>query len=122
MKGRTVLPPEDGVQYVAFVDMSGGGADDSTLAIAHADAQGHAVLDLLMDQGPRTGKTFSPESAVQKFCDVLKLYRCHKVLDDNFAKKWPQDAFTKHGIVYAISDKSRSEIYAAFEPLLNAES
>jgi hypothetical protein len=117
--GRKVIAPVDGVTYHAFVDMSGGGADDSTLAIAHA-SNGKVVLDLLMDQGPRVGKTFSPESAVKKFCDVLKLYRCAKVVGDNFSKRWPQDAFTKLGIQYEVSTLNRSEIYASFEPLLNA--
>lgn len=118
--GRTVLAPQDGVEYVAFVDFSAGGADDSTLAIAHCDSQGRAVLDLLMDQGPRTGKTFSPEMAVKRFDDVRKLYRISKFTGDNFAKAWPQNACVKLGIEYVVSDKNRSEIYAAFEPLLNA--
>lgn len=119
--GRTVLPPMPGVSYVAFVDMSGGGNDDATLAIAHADSQGRAVLDLVMDQGPRTGKTFSPDATVKQFDPVLKTYNhCRKVVGDNYAKAWPQEAFTKLGIQYEVSDKNRSQIYASFEPLLNS--
>jgi hypothetical protein len=118
--GRKVLPPEDGVTYYAFVDMSGGGADDSTLAIAHVNAQDRVVLDLLLDQGPRIGKTFSPEEAVKKFADVLKLYRCHAVTGDRYAGEWPREQFRKLGIQYALSENNRSQIYGAFEPLLNA--
>jgi Phage Terminase len=117
--GRKVLPPQPGITYHAFVDFSAGGDDDSTLAIAH-DANGKAVLDLLMDQGPRTGKTFSPEMAVKRFDDVRKLYGISKFTGDNFAKMWPQEACVKLGIEYVVSDKNRSEIYAAFEPMLNA--
>ena len=98
--------------------MSGGGNEDSTLAIAH-ESNGKALLDLLMDEGARIGKTFSPESAVTKFVDVLKLYRCSKVVGDSYAKKWPQDAFTKLGIQYEVSTMNRSEIYASYEPMLN---
>jgi hypothetical protein len=119
VKSRTVLPPQDGVQYTAFVDPSGGSADDFTLAVAHADTQGRVILDCLIDQGPRTGKTFSPESAIQKFCDVLKLYRVHKVVGDRYAGEWPREQFKKLSIDYELSDKNRSQLYSAFEPMLN---
>lgn len=117
--GRTVLPPQNDIRYVAFTDMSGGGADDSTLAIAHADAQGRAVLDVLIDQGARSGKTFSPEQAVGKFVDVLKRYRCMTVTGDRYAGEWPREQFRKLGIQYELSALTRSQIYSAFEPLLN---
>ena len=46
IKGRHVLAPQDGVRYQAFCDMSGGGADDATLAIGHEE-HGKAILDVL---------------------------------------------------------------------------
>ena len=119
VKDRKVLPPQDGIAYTAFTDFGAGGSDDSTLGIAHADAQGRVILDCLVDQGPRDKKTYSPEIAVVKFAEILKQYRCLSVVGDSFAKKWPQDAFTKFGITYLVSDKNRSDIYAAFEPMLN---
>jgi len=61
---RVRLPlPE--VNYTAFVDMSGGSNDDATLAIAHRDAGGRAILDLLADQGQRP--SFDPRKAVGTF-------------------------------------------------------
>ncbi len=120
VKGRRSLPPQPGVTYIGFVDMSGGGSDDSTLAIAHGDEQGLAVLDLVMDQGSRTGGTFSPAQAVSRFVEVLKLYRCHSVTGDNFAKNWPRDEFAKFGVHYEAADRNRSELYAALEPRINA--
>lgn len=120
VKDRKVLPPQDGIEYVAFVDMSGGGSDDSTLAIAHVNSEGRAVLDLVMDQGARTGGTFSPEAAVKKFAEVVKSYRCSIVTGDRYAGEWPRQAFEKHGIRYDVSDKNRSELYASLEPLMNA--
>lgn len=119
VRERRVLPPQDGPKYKAFVDMSGGGADDSTLAIAH-ESNGKAVLDLVIDQGARNGGTFSPEEAVRKFADVLKLYNCQVVTGDAYAKEWPRQAFMKHGIVYQVSEKNRSQLYANLEPLINA--
>src|SRR5262245_61302760 len=71
VKGRTVLPPQADMSYGAFCDLSGGGADDATLAIAHSH-NGVGVLDLLIDQGARTNRTFSPEETVAKCADVRK--------------------------------------------------
>lgn len=116
---RTVLPPQIGISYVAFCDLSGGGDDDSTLAIAHAQ-EGRAVLDLVIDQGARVNRTFSPEESVRKFAEVLKQYRCSTVTGDRYAAQWPVVAFEKVGILYRPADLNRSQLYAAFEPLLNS--
>jgi len=44
--------PVPGVGYAAFVDPSGGSADSMTLAIAHADKDGRAVLDAVRERRP----------------------------------------------------------------------
>ena len=116
---RTVLPPYADTPYTAFCDLSGGGADDSTLAIVSA-RDGKGVLSLLMDQGPRTGGTFSPDETVAKFAEVLRQYRCTTITGDNYAGQWPRKAFEKHGIVYQPATLNRSRLYAALEPLLNS--
>jgi hypothetical protein len=72
---RLVLAPEPGATYTAFCDLSGGGGDDATLAIAR-EMNGLTVLHCLIDQGPRTNSIFSPEDAVKKFSDTLKAYGC----------------------------------------------
>jgi len=119
VKGRRSLPPQPDLSYVAFCDMSGGGADDSTLALAHQD-NGKAILDLVVDQGPRTGGTFSPEAAVKRFADVLRLYRVSRVTGDRYAGEWPREQFRKLGMQYDVADHTRSQIYANVEPLINA--
>lgn len=116
---RTVLPPFSDAVYSAFCDLSGGGADDATLAIAHA-RDGKAVLSLLMDQGARIGGTFSPDETVAKFAEVIKQYRCLTVTGDRYAAQWPIKAFEKHGITYRPAALNRSQLYAALEPLLNS--
>ncbi|SLM48418.1 protein of unknown function [Nitrospira japonica] len=117
--GRIVLPPQLGIKYMAFADLSGGGADDATLAIAHAQ-DGRAILDLLIDQGPRTNGTFSPENAVTLFSSVLKQYGCTVVIGDRYAAQWPIQAFAKCGIQYRPAQQTRSQLYANLEPLLNS--
>lgn len=119
VKGRRSLPPQPGITYQAFVDMSGGGADDSTLAVAHPE-NGKLILDLILNQGQRNGGTFSPDEAVKKFADVLRLYRIHTIQGDRFAGRWPRDSFEKYGVDYEVADQTRSQIYASAEPMINA--
>jgi hypothetical protein len=116
---RTGLPPRPDCTYVAFCDLSGGGKDDATLAIAH-NQDGIGILDLLMDQGPRVSKTFSPEASVQQFAKVCQQYRCQTITGDRYAAQWPVRAFEKLGLTYQPAELNRSQIYSAFEPLLNS--
>jgi hypothetical protein len=44
--GTKVLAPVRGVEYYAFVDMSGGSNDDACLGIGHADVSGRVILDV----------------------------------------------------------------------------
>jgi len=46
-RGVTVRPPMDEVHYFAFVDMSGGSNDDSTLSISHKEGDDRSVLFLM---------------------------------------------------------------------------
>jgi hypothetical protein len=115
--GRTALPPEAGVDYAAFVDMSGGSQDDAVLAIAHLDGK-KAILDLLISQAG--GVPFNPRLAVTRFADALQRYRCRRVTGDSYAGLTFQSDFAQHSISYNASDKSRSELYEEFEVVLNA--
>jgi hypothetical protein len=58
--GRRELPPVTGIAYCAFVDPSGGSADSFTMAIAHRDAAGIPVLDLVRE--------VRPPSALKPWC------------------------------------------------------
>ena len=107
--------------YVAFTDPSGGSADSFTLAIAHPAGdkqQRTAILDVIREVRP----PFSPESVVEEFAGLLKRYRITKVYGDRYAGEWPRERFRAHGINYEVSDKSKSEIYQAFLPLINSRS
>jgi hypothetical protein len=117
--GRRMLRPTSEMKCEAFADLSGGGADDATLAIAH-DRNGIGVLNLLIDQGTRVNGTFSPERSIQRFAAVLKQYGLTTVTGDRYAAEWPVQAFAKYGITYRPSELNRSQIYASFEPLLNS--
>lgn len=122
VQGRVALPPVVGLTYHTFVDMSGGGADDATLAIAHFDAVRRvAVLDVLVDQGPRRkGQNFDPQQTVERFAALVAQYGCAYVTGDRYAGEWPRQAFEKVGITYRVAEYTRSELYAHLEPLLNS--
>jgi hypothetical protein len=115
--GRKALPYQDGIKYRAFVDMSGGSSDDAVLGIAHLD-NGRAVLDLVAKQ---TGPTpFNPRDAAAKFSGLLWEYGLTSVVGDNYAGNTFKFDFEERGITYRSSSLSKSEIYDAFEPMLNA--
>jgi hypothetical protein len=113
---RRELLPATALQYVAFVDPSGGSADSFTLAIAHREGE-RAVLDLLRERRP----PFSPDDVVREYADTAKFYRCTTVTGDAYGGQWPRERFAAHGVRYALADKTRSELYATLLPLVNAQ-
>ena len=116
VKGRTYLPFESGKRYIAFCDPAGGsGGDSMTLAIARQEG-GKSVVCRVVEWRP----PFSPEDATAQCAEVLKEYGLSRVTGDHYAGDWPKDRFRAHGIYYERADRSKSEIYAAFQPLLNS--
>lgn len=120
--GRTELPPAPSeCDYCGFVDPSGGsGSDSMTLAVSHGeepdDGRVIAVLDKVVEVRP----PFSPEAVVAEFAETLRAYDCSEVTGDRYAGEWPREQFRRHGIEYRVSERSKSEIYAAFVPALNS--
>jgi hypothetical protein len=119
VSGRKRMPPEPGVRYVAFVDMSGGSSDDAVLGIAHRSLDSRSVvLDLLMSQ---TGAPpFNPRMAVLKFAGLLKEYRISSVTGDAYAGQTFREDFAQHNISYTVAGLPKSDLYDALEPKLNA--
>ena len=113
---RHELPYATGARYHAFVDPSGGSADSMTLAIAHRDRDGMAVLDAIRERRP----PFSPESVVNEFCGVLNAYKIHRVVGDRYAGEWPRERFRAQGVHYEPSEKAKSDLYVDLLPLLNS--
>jgi len=112
---RRELPPCPDLQYVAFVDPSGGRQDDMTLAIAHAQ-DGRTVLDCIRERQP----PFSPADVVREFAATLTAYRCHAVTGDRYGGEWPRERFREYGIAYVVADKVRSDLYRDFLPRLTS--
>jgi hypothetical protein len=115
--GRQMLPPQPGIKYSAFVDMSGGSSDDAVLSIAHK-ADHNAIVDLVVRQDG--DPPFNPRKAVKKFAAILRQYGIKSVTGDNYAGNTFKSDFEAEGIRYNPSPLTRTEIYEAFEPPLNA--
>jgi hypothetical protein len=107
------LPRVSGVSYLAFVDPSGGGADEFTLAIGHREGDA-AIIDLVQ------GRKGSPAGIVAEYAQVLDRYGIKRVTGDRYAGRWPSDEFKKHGIDYQASELDRSALYLETLAALNS--
>jgi hypothetical protein len=114
--GRYELPPVSGTRYFGFVDPSGGSSDSMTLAIAHREPDGRAVLDVIRERRP----PFSPEDCTAEFATMLKAYRCTTVTGDRFGGEWPRERMRLQGVQYELAEKSKSDIYRDALPALNS--
>jgi hypothetical protein len=115
MWGRHELPPQAGIDYVAFCDPSGGLADSMTLAIAHLEGD-VCVLDLIAVAVP----PFNPGEVVAEFAAILRRYGISRVIGDSYAGNWPTERFKEVGIDYIKSERIVSVIYKDFLPLITS--
>ncbi|WP_063614204.1 hypothetical protein [Bradyrhizobium sp. Cp5.3] len=114
---RLELPKAPSANCVAFCDPSGGSADSMTIAVAHVEG-GVVVLDAVRERRP----PFSPEDVVEEFCALLKAYGVRRVKGDRYGGMWPREQFSKRGIHYETSEKTTSDLYLEFLPMVNAGS
>jgi hypothetical protein len=117
VRGSVVLPALPGVTRVARVDMSGGSNDDATLAIAWCGPDGIIHVELVVNQGPPP--PFDPRPAVAKFAAILKEHGLSRVIGDAYAGETFRKDFEREHITYIVDTRSASDLYEAFEPILN---
>ena len=117
-RGMPVRAAEPARSYVAFVDMSGGSNDDAVLGIAHREADGRAVLDVVANQGQRP--PFDPNKAVERFVRLLHEYRVARVIGDRYAGLTFAAQFATQGVPYEVAKRTTSDLYEALEPRINS--
>lgn len=100
-------------RYRAFVDPSGGGQDEFTLAIGHREGD-RTVVDLVR------GLRGTPAEIVAEYVAVLRAYGIRQVRGDRYAGSWPGDEFGRHHVQYEASEKARSDLYLDLLPALNS--
>jgi hypothetical protein len=117
---RVELAPMRQRSYAAFIDFAGGaGQDSAALAIAHEEVrEGRpiAVLDAVREIRP----PFSPDEVCAEFATLLKSYDVVTATADRFAAEFAVEAMGRHDITLWPSERSKSEIFVEFLPLLNS--
>ena len=101
--------------YFGFVDPSGGGQDSYCLAIAHLEGEA-VVLDCLREVKP----PLDPAVTTGELAAVARSYGLSTVTGDRYGGQWPAEVWRAHGITYQFSEKSKSDLYGEFLPLINA--
>jgi hypothetical protein len=117
--GLTVRPPEHGPSYLAFVDVATGskaGGDATALAIAHRDAAGVAVLDVVRAWRP----PFNPGEVAQHMAALCRQYRVSTVTGDRFAQGFSDELLRQAGLRSRPSERDKSAIYVDLAAVLNA--
>ena len=109
-----VLPPRGDLEYRAFVDPSGGGADEFTMAIGHTEGEGRIVVDQLV------GRHGNPAATTANFCQLLKEYRVGTVFGDRYAAEWSRTEFRRCGVDYLDAPGVRSALYLSMASALQA--
>jgi hypothetical protein len=118
VSGRRELPASQTLEYLAFVDVSGGTVDSFTLSISHFDKKsGKAVQDVFREWPA----PFDPEVVVGECVSDVKRYRVRTVRGDRYGGEWPRAMFRQHGIGYLPCDDSKNDLYRDFLPLVNAQ-
>jgi hypothetical protein len=87
-----------------------------TIAIAHREKDGTAVLDAIRERRPK----YSPEDVTAEFATLAKSYRCTSVTGDRFAGEWPRERMRAHGVQYELAEKPKSDIYRDCLAALNS--
>jgi hypothetical protein len=115
--GRRILPPQPGISYRAFVDMSGGSSDDAVLAIGHREGR-IAIIDRVEKQIGTP--PLKPQAAVPHFARIMAEYGCAKVFGDSYGGNTFRAEFYDARVAYTPCYRDKSQLYEAFEPVLNA--
>jgi hypothetical protein len=116
VKDRYENPPVIGIQYVAFIDVSGGSSDSMVLCIGHSPQPGYFVLDMIREWRP----PFDPAASVQEAASLCRAYHAFRVIGDAFGGEWPRERFREQGISYDLADLTKVKIYIEALPTLNA--
>ena len=98
------IPYHKGRAYTAFVDATGGGSDEYTLAIGHREDE-RLVVDLV------EARRGVPAAITAEYAALLRAYDIARVHGDRYAGSWVADEFRTHGISLTYSEQPKSGLY-----------
>jgi hypothetical protein len=108
------LPPRLDVKYRAFVDMSGGRHDASTICVGHLD-DGRFVANVIRGRSA----PHDPGEVAAEFADLLRAYGCAMTWGDNFSGEWVASAYRSNLVNYQKCPIPKSQIYLEVAPAFN---
>ena len=109
--------PEPGKAYFAFVDAAGGtGKDSYAFCIAHVEADGVVVVDVIREREP----PFTPSKVITEFADLLRAYRVSEVRGDNMGSGFHAGEWDRYAMPFRRYDDTTSENYLTALPVLLA--
>ena len=99
-----IAPYDRKHRYSAFIDATGGGRDEYTIAIGHRD-KGTLHIDLVM------GRRGVPAEITAEYAGLLQAYNVRRCHGDRYAGSWVSDEFSKHHITLMPSEQPKSGLY-----------
>jgi hypothetical protein len=119
VKGRSMVPEERGVEYVAFCDPAEGlrkGGDSMTFAIAHKTEEPiKYILDLLLEfRAP-----YDPKQVISQIVEAARPYHIMKIIQDRHAIGWIASDLKRFSIEVEPCEFDKSKIYEHFAVLMN---
>ena len=64
----------------------------------------------------------SPEDVVAEFATLILQYHTTTVFGDRYAGEFPRELFAKHGVIYEVSELTKSDLFRDLLPRLNSAS
>jgi len=111
--GLLRIPFREGVTYNGFIDATGGGSDEYTLAIGHRE-EDRMIIDIV------EGRKGVPASITAEYAALLRSYGVSRVHGDRYAGSWVADEFKKHGITLIYSEQPKSGLYIDCLAIINS--
>ena len=119
VSGRTMLPPQKGIEYRAALDQTYK-ADTFVLAIAHR-AEDRIVVDRLKGWRPGRGKPVRLDMLLPELQAELEPYRLKHVQGDQFAAVPFRELMRERGLWYeekTFTNESKRDMYASLKDAL----
>jgi hypothetical protein len=114
--GRSMLTYQEGVAHWAFIDTAGGGGQDSVALCITRREKDRAVVCRVDEWKP----PFAAPAVAVEVVGVLQEYNLTTVTGDAFSgQTWPSVLKDAGLASYVVADKSKSDIFHDFLPLLN---
>jgi hypothetical protein len=106
---------KDAGEYMAFVDVAGGGGKDSyALALGHTEGE-KIIVDVVRSRRPK----FDPVAVTAEYSSLLKSYHIGRVVGDKFSGDFASSSFMQNNVIYDRSEKTKSELYLEAESAIN---